>query len=342
MDLTHIAGNLLRMLVMPPASLFLLIGMGALLRRRWPRSGRALCVGGAVALLVLSTNAGALLLVRPLENLTTPLTDPQAAAAQAIVVLGAGSVDGAPEYGGIDVPDQVALVRLQYAARLQHATGLPLLVSGANGEPPHGIMARVLREDFKTPVAWVDDSSRDTAENAANSARILKAAGVRRVLLVTQAMHMPRARAQFVLNGIDVVDAPTLFYARGTWSYTMLVPSASGLYRSYYAMHEWLGMGWYRLRATPPPAAPAGKAYTIRAALIERISSSDSARMLCNVASSITKSSTESACSGICVVRAPSGDGTGANWFASSKVSSSVLGGMVSQPSRRARMELAT
>jgi uncharacterized SAM-binding protein YcdF (DUF218 family) len=255
MELNQIAGNVLRLLIMPPASLFLLIGLGALLRRRWPRSGRALRAGATVALVVLSTNAGAWLLVQPLEAMTTPLADAQAAGAQAIVVLGAGSVEGAPEYGGRAVPDQVALVRLHYAAHLQHATGLPLLVSGANGNPPRGIMAQVLRDDFKTPVAWVDDRSGDTAENAVNSARILKAAGIRRVLLVTQAMHMARARAQFVRSGIDVIEAPTLFYSRITWAPGMLVPSASGLYRSFYATHEWIGLGWYWLRADAPDTA---------------------------------------------------------------------------------------
>lgn len=261
MELSHFASQLLRMLLMPPANLMLLIGLGWLLARRWPRTGRTLSGAAIAALLVLSTNAGALLLVGPLENLTSPLDLRHPSGAQAIVVLGAGSVDAAPEYGGADMPDAVGLVRLQYAAHLQHATGLPLLVSGgvpARGVQPIGaMMARVLRDDFKTPVAWVEDRSRDTAENAAYSARMLKAAGVKRVLLVTHAMHMARSQAEFARHGIDVVAAPTLFYSRIKWSPFMLVPSASGLYRSYYAMHEWLGLAWYRLRAPAPDAAQA-------------------------------------------------------------------------------------
>ena len=261
MELNLIASTLMHMLIMPPASLFLLIGAGYLLQRRWPRTGRAASALGVILLLVLSSNAGALLLLRPLENQTAPLDYSKPTGAQAIVVLGAGSVEGAPEYGGQDVPDQVALVRLQYAAHLQHATGLPLLASGGNGAPARGVqpkaamMARVLREDFKTPVAWVEDQSEDTAENAVHSARMLKAAGITRVLLVTHAMHMPRAQAEFARNGIDVVAAPTLFYSRVTWSPYMLIPSASGLYRSFYALHEWIGLGWYRLRRPPPARA---------------------------------------------------------------------------------------
>ncbi|MES2316265.1 MAG: YdcF family protein [Pseudomonadota bacterium] len=256
MDPSQLAGAALRMLLMPPANLLLLIAIGWLLRRRWPRTGRALSVGGVIVLLALSTNAGARLLLAPLENMTAPLDVRQATGAQAIVVLGAGSVEGAPEYGGQDVPDQVALVRLQYAAHLQHATGLPLLASGGNGRPgveaKAGMMARVLREDFKTPVAWIEDRSEDTFENAVYSAGILKSAGVRRVLLVTHAMHMPRAQAEFARAGIEVVPAPTLFYSRMPWSALMLVPSASGLYRSFYACHEWMGLGWARVRGPVP------------------------------------------------------------------------------------------
>jgi uncharacterized SAM-binding protein YcdF (DUF218 family) len=265
MDLNQFASGLLRMLIMPPANLFVCIALGWLLARRWPRLGRTLSAAGMLLLVVMSTNAGARLLLAPLEEMTAPLAAGQEAGAQAIVVLGAGSVEAAPEYGGLDVPDQVALVRLQYAAHLQHATGLPLLASGGNAAPGRGVqakadmMARVLRDDFNTPVKWVEGQSSDTAENARFSARILKEAGVTRVLLVTQALHMPRAQAEFVRNGIDVVPAPTLFYSKMAWSPFMLVPSASGLYRSFYAVHEWMGLIWNRLQAQPVPHAPAAK-----------------------------------------------------------------------------------
>jgi uncharacterized SAM-binding protein YcdF (DUF218 family) len=252
MELTQIASALLRLLIMPPASLMLMIAAGYLLRRRFPRTGRTLCATGALLLVVLSTNAGALLLLHPLEEQNAPFDLSRPSGAQAIVVLGAGGVDRASEYAGMDMPDQVALVRLQYAAHLQHATGLPLLTSGGGAAPgvqaPASVMARVLRDDFRTPVAWVEDQSRDTAENAAYSARIFKAAGIKRVLLVTHAMHMPRAKAEFLRHGVEVVAAPTLFYSRATWSAYMLIPSASGMYRSFYAVHEWIGLGWYRVR----------------------------------------------------------------------------------------------
>ena len=250
-----IAATLARLLLMPPLNMVALIVFGLLLRRWWPRTGKTVAGGAVIALYVLSTNAGAMLLVGPLERLTAPLDFSKPTGAGAIVVLGAGAVEHAPEYGGLDVPDAVALVRLQYAAHLQHATGLPLLASGGNASVKRGVaakgvvMARTLGDDFRTPVKWIEDRSENTDENASYSAPILKAAGIRRILLVTHAMHMPRARAAFLRNGIEVVEAPTLFTSHARPSVYMLLPSASGLYRSYYAMHEWIGLGWSRLRA---------------------------------------------------------------------------------------------
>lgn len=257
MDFSHLPALAAHILLMPPTSFLILAAAGLMLRRRWPRTGRATAALALATLLVLSTSGGARLLARPLENMTTPLYDLRATRAGAIVVLGASSVERAPEYGGADVADAVALVRLQYGAHLQHATGLPLLVSGglqsshAGAVPVGATMARVLRDDFRTPVKWVEDKARDTAQNAAFSARMLKAAGVRRVLLVTHAMHMPRAREAFEREGLEVVEAPTAFQSRGPFSPMMLLPSASGLYRSFYATHEWVGLVWYRLRARP-------------------------------------------------------------------------------------------
>ncbi len=247
---------LTRLLLLPPTNLAVFIVLGLLLRRRYPRTGAALTMSGVTLLLVFSSGLGSTLMVRSLESMTVPLARTDNTGAQAIVVLGAGSLYSAPEYGGIDIPDEVALIRVRYAAHLQHATGLPLLVSGGNGTPdgklqPKALgMARALREDFRTPVQWVEAASEDTAQNAIYSARILHAAGIKRILLVTHAMHMPRAREAFQREGLEVVDAPTAFYSRtGVTTVLGWMPSAAGLYRNYYATHEWIGLIWYRLRA---------------------------------------------------------------------------------------------
>ena len=241
-----------RNLILPPVSLFSLIVIGLLLRRRWRRAGN-IVAGSALALLVfLSSNGGARFLVAPLDAMTTPLRWPEKAGAQAIVVLAAGRLQGAPEYGGRDIPDYIALARLRYAAHLHRRTGLPILVSG--GAPRAGetsladTMASALREDFGVPVRWVEKRSRNTADNAAFSAALLRVDKVERVLLVTDAMHMQRARTAFQRGGLQVTDAPTMFFSRQARGLGAWVPSAEGLRRSWYASYELIGIAWYRLK----------------------------------------------------------------------------------------------
>ncbi|MCA1247323.1 YdcF family protein [Massilia sp. MS-15] len=246
-----------RSLILPPASLFLLILVGLALWRRRPRTGRILAGTGVVLLALLSMTAVADLFLTPLERMTAPLPAPERAGAGAIVVLAAGRLRDAPEYGGRDIPDYIALARLRYAAHLQRRTGLPILVSGGSAGPPApadrpytlaDAMASALREDFGVPVRWTEARSRDTAENAAYSAALLRADGVRRVLLVTDAMHMARSRAAFERAGLEVVDAPTMFFSGQARSLHAWVPSAEGLRRSWYALYELIGILWYQAR----------------------------------------------------------------------------------------------
>ncbi|WP_164558180.1 YdcF family protein, partial [Pseudomonas viridiflava] len=90
------------------------------------------------------------------------------------------------------------LERLRLAARLSKASGLPVLTTGGlhYDEPPSeaAIMAQSLQDDFGVAVRWQEGLSRTTWENARLTAGILQPQGIKRVVLVTQAWHMPRAR----------------------------------------------------------------------------------------------------------------------------------------------------
>jgi len=105
-----------------------------------------------------------------------------------------------------------------------------------------------LREDFVTPLRWVEGASENTAENARLSSALLHRDGVKRILLVTDAMHMPRAKMAFARTGLDVVAAPTLFFGFTGFALGDFLPSAEGLRRSHYAIYEWLGLAWYRMQ----------------------------------------------------------------------------------------------
>ena len=254
MDLKQAAASIGHVVLLPPASMFGAMAIGWLVHLRWPRFGKGISRSALFLLYALCTPFGADQLVAPLEGLTSPLTSSANSGAQAIVLLSAGRLENAPEYANTHVPDYIALGRLRYAARLQHATGLPLLVTGGNratdgsNDSKAASIARALREDFRTPVVWVEGDAETTAENASKSQVILQANHIRRILLVTDAMHMPRSEAVFRASGLEVVAAPTVFLRREHVGVGDLLPSAEALRRAYYASYEWLGIFWYRLQ----------------------------------------------------------------------------------------------
>lgn len=246
MTLSYLLTKAVSALLLPPLDLILICAAGLALRRNWPRAGLALSASALIALAVIGTPAGARLFLGPLENRSAPLASARDAAAQAIVVLGGGRIRNAPEYGNRDIPALIPLARLRYAARLQRETGLPILVSGGAPddatEPEAAIMARSLREDFAVPVKWIEGRSDDTVQNAAFSAALLQQQGVRRILLVTDGIHMPRATALFRKTGLEVIPAPTALHSRGRLTPIDFIPSGEGLSRTHYAIHEWLGL----------------------------------------------------------------------------------------------------
>jgi uncharacterized SAM-binding protein YcdF (DUF218 family) len=256
--------TIVRELILPPTSLFGMLAIGIFLKRRHPRTGRALMAAAITILFFLCTGVGARLLIWPLEAMTQALTTTRGTDAGAIVVLGAGRYTRAPEYDGAEIPDYVALARLRYAVRLYRETGLPIMVSGGNGTPDGRLkpvalsMAQALRDEFGVPVRWIEPASENTAENAAFSTRILKRENIGRILLVTDAMHMPRAVMAFAHTGIDVVPAPTIFFSRGQITMSYFLPSAEHLRRSHYAAYEWIGLLWYSLRMAVSSGAKEG------------------------------------------------------------------------------------
>ena len=141
---------------------------------------------------------------------------------------------------------------LRFAATLRHRTALPILVSGGHLKRGDRSLARMmedaLRVDFGVDVQWVEEQSSNTLANARQTAALLKEAGLSRILLVTHAWHMPRAKACFDAQGLEVVPAPMGFRLRPRPDAGDFVPSARGLQESTYALYEWLGRIWYELR----------------------------------------------------------------------------------------------
>ncbi|MCO8170799.1 YdcF family protein [Pseudomonas sp. 21LCFQ02] len=208
---------LFKTLLLPPGVLLLLLVLGWWLRGSRPRLALLCWVTGLGGLWLMSLPVAVEQAARQLERVP-PLALEQwstlADQADAIVVLGNGRERNAPAWGE-DVPTDMGLQRLQMAARLAKASGLPLLVSGGlhYGQPPSEarIMSDVLSRDFGVSVRWLEERSRTTWENATMTAQQLAPSGLTRVVLVTQAWHMPRARWSFEQAGFTVIGAPVGF-----------------------------------------------------------------------------------------------------------------------------------
>lgn len=245
-------------LVLPPAGPLLLLLVGLLWAGRRRAAGLALAFVALASLWFLSCNAVGLALAR---NLLPPVQAAQPAQVQqtqAIVVLGGGVVPEAAEYGAAQ-PGPHTLQRLRYAAWLARRTATPVGFAGGVGWAAAGtgapseaaVAARVMEQEYGLPLQWVDARSRDTAENASRMAAMLLP-GIRRIALVTDATHMPRAVAHFEAVGFEVLPAPTDFPAAGSGALLEWLPSGHGLDLSRQVLREWLAHRVAQVRAASP------------------------------------------------------------------------------------------
>ncbi|MFN2234361.1 MAG: YdcF family protein, partial [Anaerolineales bacterium] len=157
--------------------------------------------------------------------------------------------------------------RLLYAAHLYHQGVAPhLLLTGGTidwmneNEPPAQDMAKVLGMlGIPEEALWTESESRNTYENALFSRRVLAEKGIDRIILVTSAIHMPRAVALFEKQGFDVIPAPAdynitqagwdqLWDRNLTTQLFNLLPSVANLSSTTSALKEYIGILVYSLR----------------------------------------------------------------------------------------------
>lgn len=239
---------ILSALVLPPTGPLLLAMLGVLLAIRRRGLGLSLATLGILSAFALSTNAVALLLAPHLMPGVSVARPEDLQRVQAVVVLGGGVLPQAPEYGAAQ-PNANTMQRLRYGAWLARKTGKPIGFAGgfgwaaadAQGEAEGRVAQRVLQEEYGLAARWVDDRSRDTAENAARMAELLRPAQVTRIALVTDATHMPRAIGYFRAAGFDVVPAPTDFPIVHSRPLLEWMPSPHGAATNRSLIREWLG-----------------------------------------------------------------------------------------------------
>jgi uncharacterized SAM-binding protein YcdF (DUF218 family) len=243
--------EILSALLLPPgvAIWLLLAGMVTHHWRRW--TGRWLLV---IAMLIMVLSSSEAVGHRALASLQTspPLAGwPAGEEPVAMVVLGGGIRSRAPAYHGEDVPSPLTLERLRYAALLAKAHPVDVLLSGGRkreaASPEAVLMNQVMVEDYGVPVRWLESESTSTEDNARLAAELLRKAGIHKIVLVTHAWHMPRAKMLFERQKLDVVPAPVGFVpespmARPRW--LAYLPSARGLALTALALREKWAYWW--------------------------------------------------------------------------------------------------
>jgi uncharacterized SAM-binding protein YcdF (DUF218 family) len=237
-----------------PANLvFLLVAGGwLLLAMGRQRAGRGV-VGLAVALMVV---CGVIpldeMLVQQLENRFPATVLPERV--DGIVVLGGAIDPGISEARG-QVAVNGAVERL--TALLPLSRRYPdarLVFSGGSGT----VLSQDIKEaryaenffrDIGLDVGRVilENQSRNTRENAVLTRDMVKPQPGESWLLVTSAVHMPRAVGSFRAVGWTVIPYPVDYQTAGTLTPTNSLRFNFGLGSYNGVLHEWMGLVAYRL-----------------------------------------------------------------------------------------------
>jgi uncharacterized SAM-binding protein YcdF (DUF218 family) len=221
----------------------LCLGIGLLWGTRRQRAGKICVTLGTGLLVLLSYYPVPHWLLRPLEHhyahlRTVNFLAPTSRAIKWIVVLGGGE-------GG--VPTRV----LEGVRLYRQIPGVKLLLSGGpvfGSEAGALAMARVAHiMGIMPPDLVLEAESRDTEEQA----RQVKAlVGQDPLILVTSAVHMPRAMLLFRKVGLEPLAAPErpMVGDEVHLSPALFFPSPGNLVLAETAMHEYLGLTWAWLR----------------------------------------------------------------------------------------------
>ena len=246
--------KLLTFVTSPLAVGMLLLLAAIILRRYRPKLARILFVAGLATLYVFSIHPVANLLMlsleHPYDNQPPPIQD-----FRAIVVL-AGMVDlarSSPVRAELaDNADRLIegiLLALEFPETL-------LVMAGGSGDPFHQgsresvhMKRLALRLGIPEYRIRTDTASRNTYENAVETAKILQAEGIDRFLLVSSASHMKRSLACFHKVGLEPIHHAVDF-RRHPWSLSPLsfLPSIRNLEKSANVFHEYVGLVAYKIR----------------------------------------------------------------------------------------------
>lgn len=238
--------------LLSPLSWALVLPVAAILARRRPVASRALGAGAVAILVLFSLEPVAYRLDRLVERGARSTWRP-GVTYDAVVVLG-GSVEPSPSraHGEPELNASAdRLVRGLELFRAGAARSIVLtggMVQPLPGDRPEADWAAVKLARWGVPPSQLvlAASTRNTREDAIETARIAAAHGWRTLLLVTSAAHLPRAVGCFRAVGLEPDVLPVDFRA-GDGRNLEWLPRAKFLAASTDALRELAGRAVYQL-----------------------------------------------------------------------------------------------
>jgi uncharacterized SAM-binding protein YcdF (DUF218 family) len=239
-----------------PSNVIVLAGIVGLIltRTRYARWGWRLAVAALVLIALIGFLPIGRALTIALEN-RFPRWQEAGAPPTGIIVLG-GAVSAhrlatRGEVGLTDAAERILavpeLARKYPDARIIYSGGDAGLFTQYGSEAD---VVPALFESLGVPPGRItlENRSRNTAENAAYSKALAAPKPGERWLLVTSAMHMPRAIGAFREAGFPVEAYPVDYQTNGWQDLRAVFGSLSGGLRQMdTALHEWIGLIAYRL-----------------------------------------------------------------------------------------------
>jgi uncharacterized SAM-binding protein YcdF (DUF218 family) len=265
--MTFIFGKLVWAVLQPGNLLLLCLLAGVFLLLRGRRRGELLVVLSAIGFLLLAVApiGPAMMLVLE-QRFPRPPKLPERI--DGILVLG-GAVDPRLSlfYGETVFNGSIARVLAGVALARHHPEAKLALVGGEGELFPVGFAESratsgfVLEEGIPATRIIVEERSRSTHENAVFAKELIRPVPGQNWVLVTSAVHMPRAVAAFRAVDWPVIPYPVDFKVDPETGLRPNFNLLEGLSTSSIAGKEWAGLVGYRLRGWTEdlfPAPPAG------------------------------------------------------------------------------------
>lgn len=249
------------MFFMPSSVLIIALTLGVfLMLRAWRRGKRpsearfacGLTVTSLVALYLASTPLVARWVAESLERQNPPVDPVTMPVADAIVVLGGSMYATVGPDGTTLLYARHASDRFETAMQAFNAARAPIIAfggggTGVPGTPTEGEWnrARAIARGAPTDRAIAGPVALYTSDESEGIARVLRERGVKRIILCSSAVHLPRARMNYEKLGFEVTPLPSDFATRGAaedWSWALLIPRGMALSQVDAGVKEWMGL----------------------------------------------------------------------------------------------------